>query len=154
VELRRTAPFRRRLRFGGINSAWLHAMQLKLRPQVPLERVWIQLSAEELRVLRMLEQAVGLERLLGPSAGACSATASRSSLKGLPTQSCSGTTADDGHFSYCDARLLGSGARGRVLEPRAEAEELRRMARRSAVTHSSSKHGMRSSRRTTCSRTP
>jgi hypothetical protein len=70
VELRRTAPFRQRLRFGGVDSAWLQAVRPRLRPQVPFERLRIQLSAEEVRVLRMLEQAVLLERLVGPEAAA------------------------------------------------------------------------------------
>lgn len=59
AELKRIAPFRSRLHYGGIDSRWLAAIEAK----VP--RVRIPLAAEERRVLPSLERALPLERLVG-----------------------------------------------------------------------------------------
>ena len=84
LELRRRCPasVKRRLRFGGVDSTWLAAMRRKLRAHVPLERVLIPLSVREVGLLRLLERAVQLERLVGPTAVAMLQDGSKLEVEG------------------------------------------------------------------------
>jgi hypothetical protein len=64
------AAVRKRLYFGGVDSAWLERMQPALRRKIALAQIRIPLSASEKRLLRPIEEATDLGALLGASAAA------------------------------------------------------------------------------------
>lgn len=68
LQLRRVAPFRRRLRYGGLDSSWLDAVGKMLRRPLTPDRLRIRLSTEEIHVLALLEGVVPLQKLIGAPA--------------------------------------------------------------------------------------
>jgi hypothetical protein len=66
VETRRVlAGADRPVLYGGIDDAWLDAMERKLRPGSRLERLRIRLGTHEVRLLKRLDQAMNLDALVG-----------------------------------------------------------------------------------------
>jgi len=111
LELRRTAPFRQRLRFGGVDSGWLEAVQGKLRAPVDLDRLCIPLSEEERRLLSLLEQAFPVQKLVGARAAAILRSGFKVELEGVTNPHLLGGKRD----SWAFALLRRAAARGRAL---------------------------------------
>ena len=67
----RLVPTRRsRLLFGGVDSTWLEDVEAALRPELALDRVCTPLSRAEKRLLRLLEDSLDLDSLVGSRAAA------------------------------------------------------------------------------------
>jgi hypothetical protein len=65
---RLSATVRARLRFGGVDSAWLADIESALKPLTSLRHIQLALSGPERRLLRALEDAIRLESFVGPRA--------------------------------------------------------------------------------------
>jgi len=78
---------RKRLRFGGVDSAWLERMQPALRRKLTFARIRILLSASEKRLLRHIEEATNLEAFVGNSAAAMLRSGYKLELEGATNPS-------------------------------------------------------------------
>lgn len=81
------AAMRKRLRFGGVDSAWLERMQPALRRKLTFARIRILLSASEKRLLRHIEEATNLEAFVGNSAAAMLRSGYKLELEGATNPS-------------------------------------------------------------------
>jgi len=81
------AATRKRLCFGGVDSAWLERIQPALRRRFSFARIRIPLSASEKRLLRRIEEATDLEALVGASAAAMLRSGFKLELEGATNPS-------------------------------------------------------------------
>ena len=72
VETRRALNHEGRppLLYGGVDDAWLAAMECALTPRLRFEALSIRLSKEEVALLKGIERALDLESLVGPRSSA------------------------------------------------------------------------------------